>query len=161
MDRKGYSSGADTGAQPPSLTTPPSGPPAKRMRGRTQKSRESLPLPLSMSSSQSLADRRHHFCHLIISKRMRKRGREQWQEVDVKEQVWWTAVWYPSILGGQENDAGVRWGWRGGCRRFRTLTYGYTFSRAKPKIFLFYKLLFFSFWNLTLFGEKYKWSPKW
>lgn len=92
MDRKGYSSGADTGAQPPSLTTPPSGPPAKRMRGRTRKSGESLPSPLSMSSSQSLADRRHRFCHLIITKRMRKREREQWQEVDVKEKVWWTVV---------------------------------------------------------------------
>lgn len=46
----------------------------KNERTHTEERGDPLPAPLSMSSGQSPADRRHRFCHLIITKRMRKRG---------------------------------------------------------------------------------------
>lgn len=73
MDRKGYSAGADTDAQPPSPTTPPPGRQAEEWGGVHGRDGTPLLLQLSMSNSQWLADRRHHFCHFIITNGKRVR----------------------------------------------------------------------------------------
>lgn len=125
MDRKGYSAGADTGAQPPLPTTSPSGRQAKEWGDVHWTEGTPLPLPLSMSSSQSLADRWHRFCHLIITKGKRESGRTMTGSVCEGD-----GLMDGSVISIHTRRAEKWSAWVGDCTCMRTLTYHYTHTRA-------------------------------
>jgi len=130
MDRKGYSAGADTDARPPPPPPPPSGRRAEERGGASGREGTPLASPLSMSSGQWLADRRHRFCHLIITKEKREGERERTMTGSVCDGE---GLMDGGVISIRTGRAGKRCGRRRGLGTApctRTLTHNYTHAYA-------------------------------